>query len=221
MLAVSLAFAAIGLGLLWTGEGPMRAVGLGCAAFFAGCAIVFAVQLLPTETPRPDAQGATLILPSRARLAGLTIAGVLLAAACPQIAALASTDGDAFTVWVALFGTAFFGVCALVGMLRLLRPTALYRLDHVGIANLQGAGWFIPWRAIRGVDAFAVRDEYFLALDVDPAIGAAGRFAAKLNQFAGLPGVAIGPQGSSVRFDEFAELVQRYWERGRLMQAHN
>lgn len=220
-LAISLAFVATGLFMLLSGEGPARAAGLGCAAFFAGCAIVFAIQLMPKKAPRPDHGGATIIHPNRTWLAGLSIAAALLAAACPQIAVLASSDGGAFTMWIALAGTAFFGLCALSGIVRLLRPAALYRLDQVGIASLQGQEWFIPWRAIRGIDPFAVRDEYFLALDVDPAVGAPGGFASKISQFTGLPGVTIGPQGSSVRFDEFAELVQRYWERGRLMQAHN
>ena len=216
LLAISLGFVATGLFVLSTGEGPARAAGLGCAAFFAGCATVFAIELIPASTPRPDSAGVTIIHPSRARLAGLSIAAVLLAAACPQIAALAASDGGAFTLWIALFGTVFFGLSALAGISRLLRPSALYRLDQVGISSLQGKEWFIPWRAVRGIDPFAIRDEYFLALDVDPAVG-----APKISQFAGLPGVAIGPQGSSVRFDEFAELVQLYWERGRLMQAHN
>lgn len=221
LLAVSLAFTALGATLAMTGEGQSRATGLACAAFFGGCGIVFAARLLPSVSPHTDAQGVTLILPDRTQLAGLTAAATLLAVACPQIAALAGASGDPITLAMGLFGAVFFGIGALVSLLRLMRPVALYRLDPVGIANLQGAGWFIPWRAIRGIDPFAVRGEYFLALDVDPAIGAPVGFAGKLNQFAGLPGIAIGTQGTAVRFDVFAALVQRYWDRGRLMHAHN
>ncbi|KAF0181997.1 MAG: hypothetical protein IV086_16475 [Hyphomonadaceae bacterium] len=224
LLAGSLALAGIGLGVLWTGEGAMRALGLTGAAIFTGAAIVAAIRLLPTETPRPDAHGVTMILPSRARLAGLTIAAVLLAAACPQIAALASTGGGPFTVWLALIGAVFFGLCALAGVIRLLRPTALYRLDHVGIAGLQGREWFVPWRAVRGIDPLGANGEFFLSLDIDPAANVASTpfYAVGAKQPGGRGGaVTIGPQGSSVRFDEFAELVQRYWERGRLMRAHN
>jgi hypothetical protein len=221
LLAVSIAFAAIGVAMALTGEGPDRAIGLAVAAFFGGCGVVFALEPLPKEALRPDAQGVTLIRPSRTRLAGLSAAAALMAVACPQIAAMAGADGDVRAMWIGLFGALFFGLGALIGFLRLMRPKALYRLDHVGIANLQGREWFIPWRAIRGIDAYAVRGQYFLALDVDPALEARTGLMQKVNALAGFPGVSVGTQGTAVRFDEFAELVKQYWDRGRLMQTHN
>jgi hypothetical protein len=79
----------------------------------------------------------------------------------------------------------------------------------------------VPWRAIRGIDAIGVHGQYFLALDVDPSAAPPGGVPHKAKRMAGFPAFTIGPQGSSVRFDVFAQIVQRYWERGRLMQAHN
>jgi hypothetical protein len=221
LLAVSAAFTVIGLGMTLAGEGPSAAAGLAFAAFFGGCSIVFAIRMTPSASPRPDARGVTLIQPNRTRLAGLAAGAALLAIACPQIAAMARPSGDPVAQLMGPVGAAVLGFAAMAGLLRLSRPRALYRFDPVGIANLQGRGWFIPWRAIRGIDPFAVRGEYFLTLEVDPSLGPPDGIAARPGRIAGFPGVTIGPQGTAVRFDEFAELVTQYWNRARVMRAHN
>jgi hypothetical protein len=222
LLVLSLAFVAGGLLIGAQGAGPERALGIACAAFFAACAIVFGVQLLPSEPPHPDAAGVTLIRPSRAQLLGFCAAGALMAAATPQIVRLAIGEGDVFATVTAILGVIVFGGASLLCLIRLVQPRALYRLDHVGIASLAaGQDWFVPWRAIRAIDAIGRAGQYFLTLDVDPAVPLPRGMVHGANRLAGFPPFTIGAQGSSVRFDQFAELVQRYWERGRLMQAHN
>lgn len=210
LLAICVALTVMGLIVAVGGNGVARAAGLLCAASSAGCALVLVMRLAPAALPRPDSHGVTLIRPSRTRLAGLAAALALVAMTFPQSAALASTDTSPGILWIGIIGAAVFGLGALYGVVRLLRPVALYRLDPVGIAGLSGRTWFVPWRAVRGIDPLSARGEYYLSLDIDPA-SSAGKSGA----------ITIGPQGAALRFDEFAELVQRYWERGRLMQTHN
>lgn len=219
LLAVATALTAMGLMMTVAGEGLARAAGLLCAASSGGCALVLALRLIPAPAPRPDPGGVTLIVPSRTRLAGLSVASALVAATFPLAGGLAAAQTGAAGVWIAIGGATLFGAGALYGVFRLLRPTALYRLDPVGIAGLQGSAWFVPWRAVRGIDPLSTHGQYFLSLDIDPASNAGPPVA---RARAGKPrAVTIGPQGAAMRFDEFAELVQRYWERGRLMQTHN
>jgi len=219
LLGLSIALAAMGFFVSVTGEGLARAAGLLCAASSAGCAIVLALRLLPSAAPRADALGVTLIQPSRTRLAGLSVALALVAAAFPQCAALAGSETGPAAIWLAMLGASAFGLGALYGVVRLLQPIALYRLDPVGIASLTGRTWFLPWRAVRGIDALSARGQYYLSLDIDPA-STAGPPTTRARSGKSRA-VTIGPQGAAIRFDEFAELVQHYWERGRLMQTHN
>jgi len=219
LLGLCIALAAMGLMVFMTGDGIGRAAGLLCAASSAGCALVLGLRLMPSPAPYPDAHGVTLIQPSRTRLAGLSAALALVAAAFPQCAALAGSESGPAAIWLAMLGASVFGLGALYGVVRLLRPIALYRLDPVGISSLTGRTWFVPWRAVRGIDPLSAHGQYYLSLDIDPA-STAGPPVARARTGKSRA-VTIGPQGAAIRFDEFAELVQHYWERGRLMQTHN
>ena len=223
LLAVSLGFVGLGAFAALRGADGALGLGLACMAFFGGAAVIGGVELLPPDLPAPDAQGVTLIRPNRAHMAALTVSGALMAAAIPQTAQLMlETESPLFVTGFSIVATALFAGAALVGLWRLLQPRALYRFDHVGVASLQGAdNWFVPWRAVRGVDPFVVRGMYFLALDVDPAIPRPKGVLPAVGRAAGLPPFAIGPAGSRVPFHHFAELVRHHWEHGRLLQTHN
>jgi hypothetical protein len=221
LLAISLGFVALGAFLTVRGAPAERGLGLACMAFFGGAAIIHALGLFPAERPQPDSHGVTLIRPSRAQLVGLAVGSALMAAATPAIATLQGASGPLAT-GLAIGGATLFGGGALYCVFRLLQPRALYRLDHVGIASLQGGrNWFVPWRAVRGIDPISVAGQYWLALDVDPAVMRPGGLVRGVNRLAGFPAFTVGPQGSSVRFEDLAEIVHHYWQRGRLMQAHN
>lgn len=214
LLAISLGLMAMTGVVLAAGSARSRVGALAGLIFFSACALTFALQLLPPASLQTDAQGVTLLRTSRARLAGFTAASVMMAIACPLIA---SSD-DA---WIGLAGGGFFGVGAVLGLYRLAQPNALYRLDPVGISSLRGQGWFLPWRLVRGLDAYGAADSYWLALAVDPAAPLEPKLRAQLNRRAGYPAITLSISGAGIRFDEFTALVQRYWERGQLMQAHN
>lgn len=224
LLALALTLVAIGAFIALQGGGPERGLGLACMAVFGAGAVMAGVELLPPDLPHPDAQGVTLIAPSRARAIAFMAGGLLAAAAIPQAIhlMLASESPLLVETIVAIVGIAVSGGAALVGLWRLLQPRALYRFDHVGVASLRGARkWFVPWRAVRGIDPIAVHGHYFLALDVDPSIPRPAGSPANPGRGAGLPVFAIGPDGSRVPFEHFAEIVRRHWEQGRLMQTHN
>lgn len=214
LLAISLGFMALAGVMLATGGAGSRLPALAGLIFFTACALTFSLQLVPPASLHTDAQGVTLIRTSRARLAGFTAASLMMAIACPLIA---STD-DA---WIGLAGGGFFGIGAVLGLFRLVQPNALYRLDPVGISSLRGQGWFLPWRLVRGLDAYGAADTYWLALALDPAAPLEPKLRAQLNRRAGYPAVTLSISGAGIRFDEFTALVQRYWERGQLMQTHN
>lgn len=223
LLTISVAFVVLGGVIAAQGSGPETGMGLAFMAFFGGSGVMAGIDLLPPVLPRPDAQGVTLIEPNRAHMVAVVVAGALMAAAIPQIAQrMLEGDSPLLATALAIAGTTFFATAALFGLWRLLQPRALYRLDHVGVASLQGGqNWFVPWRAVRGMDPFAVRGVYFLALDVDPALPRPKGLVGPAQRATGVPPFAIGPAGSRVPFDHFAELVQHHWEHGRLMQTHN
>lgn len=222
LLAISLGFVALGAFAAGQG-GDSLGVGLLCMAFFGGAAVMAAAELLPADLPTPDAEGVTLIKPNRAHMIALMAGGALMAVAIPQTAHLMMTSEPPLLVaGFALLGIVIFGGAAFVGLWRLLRPNALYRLDQVGVASLHGAQkWFVPWRAVRGIDPIVIRGIYFLALDVDASVPRPKGVLGAAAKIAGLPEFAIGPTGSRVPFDHFAELVRHHWERRRLMQTHN
>lgn len=214
LLALSIGFVVIAVIVLATGAGRSRVTALAGLIFFAACALTFALQLMPSAAPQIDAQGVTLIRTSRARLAGFTAACLMMAVACPLIASAADA-------WIGLAGGGFFGLGAALGVFRLAQPSALYRLDPVGLSSLRGQGWFVPWRLVRGLDAYGAADSYWLALAIDAAGPLEPKLRAQINRRAGYPALTLSVSGTGIRFDEFTTLVQRYWERGQLMQTHN
>lgn len=214
LLAMSLGFVALASVVLVTGGARSHITAVAGLIFFAACALTFALKLIPPAAPQTDAQGVTLIRTSRARLAGFTGACCMMAIACPLIASTEDT-------WIGLAGGGFFGIGAALGLFRLVQPSALYRLDPVGLSNLRGQGWFVPWRLVHGLDAYGAADSYWLALAIDTASPLEPKLRAQINRRAGYPAVTLSVSGTGIRFDEFTTLVQRYWERGRLMQAHN
>ena len=218
LLALSLGLVTLAIGVLvsggFGGGTGSRMSALAALIFFSACALTFALQLMPSTPPPTDAQGVTLICANRARLAGFTVASAMIAIACPLIASSADT-------WIGLAGGGFFGLGAAIGLFRLVQPSAMYRLDPVGLSSLRGPRWFVPWRVVHGLDAYGAADNYWLALAVDPAGPLDPGLRAQINKRAGYPAITVNISGSGIRFDEFTALVQRYWERGRLMQAHN
>lgn len=215
LLLVSLVFVAGGAFILWRGEASDRALAVGCLAFFGACALVFAGQLFPSAAPTPDGSDVVIIQADRRQLIVLTVAAALMAGACPLIGRLAAADGQLATSWIIWAGAAFFGACAAIGLWRAIRARPLYRLDPAGITSLAGKGWRVPWRAIRGIEAFGIRGQAFLALDVDPAAGVTGGAMQGVNRAFGFPAFSIGVAGTGLLFVEFAELVGDYWTRHR------
>jgi len=217
-LAAAVALCAFGLALATAGGLAPFAAGLLCAAASGGAAIGFALQLMPRAVPVPDPEGAVLIRPNRARLMGYSAAAALVAAALPQIAAEAGRQGETVDAGLAVVGAIVFAAAACVGFYRRLKPRALYRLDQVGIASLEDKGWFIPWRAVRGIDAISASGAFWLSLDVDSTVPRPRR---PRNLKADIPPFTIGAHEAEIRFDQLAELVQRYWQRGKLLRTHN
>lgn len=217
-LAVTVALCAAGLWLAAAGGLVALTAGLLAAALTGGAAVGFALQLTPRAAPVPDAEGAILIRPNRARLMGYSATAALVAAACPQIAVEAARQGGMIDAGVAIAGAVVFAAAACLGFYRRLQPRALYRLDQVGIASFEDRGWFVPWRAIRGIDAISASGAFWLALDVDSTVTRPRR---PPNLTANIPPFAVSAHEASIPFDQFAELVQRYWQRGKLLRTHN
>ena len=176
---------------------------------------MFVGELLPKHAPAPDAAGVTLIRPDRAQMAILTVAAAGMAGACPVIGGLAAADGQIVKSWIVWSGVAFFGLGAVIGLWRLVRARPLLRLDAHGIANLAGAGWTLPWSAIRGIEGIGAKGQNFLGFDVDPAAGVKGGPMQSVNRAFGFPAFTLGAQGTGMRFDQFATLVGAYWTRHR------
>lgn len=215
LLIVSLVFVGAGAWMLASGTAGDRAMAGALVAFFGACAIVFVGELMPKHAATPDADGVTLIRPDRTQMVMLVAASGLAAAACPTIGALAAADGQQVKSWIIWAGACFFGLGVPIGLWRMVRSRPLYRLDSEGIANLTGKGWTIPWRAIRDIGTFGQNGQNFLTLEVAEEAGIRGGTMQAVNRAFGFPAFTVGAQGTGMRFDQLADLVQGYWERGR------
>lgn len=104
---VSVALVVVGVILLIEGGAEDRLMAIGTVAFFGACAIVGVVHVLPgvPEYGPPTGRGPML---------AMALASVGLAIGCFFAAPAAQADGRGALAVTAYFGTAFFGLGALV-----------------------------------------------------------------------------------------------------------
>jgi hypothetical protein len=110
-----------------------------------------------------------------------------------------------FTGW---FGGAFFGLCAIVGILRLFQAgDPVVTLAPEGIRDTRIAAEFVPWSAIRGVSTWEFRRQKVMVLAVDPAVEhtltltRAARWSRSANRALGADGLCVVATGLKTDYD--------------------
>ncbi len=118
----------------------------------------------------PDA---TVIYPSRGKLLLLTAGGAMFVVL--GFFLLRSTDVEERLAGIA--GIAFFGLCMLYAIWRLLRPTPALIIHSSGILdNASGlSAGFLRWDEISGIFVASIRNQRFLAISLKDADAFLGR----------------------------------------------
>lgn len=145
------------------------------------------------------------------RMIGLALAGVGMTALSLFAARMMPADAQQVVAW---FGVLFFGLCAVLALLRLLRDRgkAIVRLTDSGFTDIRLAPAEIPWSAIRDIGTGDVMGQKFLVLDVEPEVESAlpMRRAARLSRAAnaklGMNGLTTTAQGLPVSHDRLLAL---------------
>jgi hypothetical protein len=134
------------------------------------------------------------------------------------------TDPRAHVRWIGWFCLAFFGLCAAVALWRLTRKSGpLVTIAPQGIRDTRVSADFIPWRAIRNVTTWQMRQTKVVVLAVDPAVERglsltrAARWTRRANAAVGADGLCVAALDLKVSHAALIEAVMSYWQtyRGR------
>jgi hypothetical protein len=216
---ISLAFAAIGVWIIRdpdVGATPGdQMMGWAVLALFGACAVIGVSQLLTTRAPQPDALGATTLRPAPFQSIALIIGGLGMAIGCALLVPFARTDGDWLIVAIGAFGAVFFGLCALVGVWRVMSAKPIMRLEREGLQVFGAKPWRAAWRDITAIEPFQVFGQHFLGLRVSPAIEAAFPNHGRIDRTMGFPRFSISASLTGIQPAAFEAMVRDYWRQGQ------
>jgi hypothetical protein len=134
------------------------------------------------------------------------------------------TDPRTHANLVGWFCVIFFGACAVLAILRLMRRRGpMVTIAPQGIHDARVTAEFIPWRAIRNVTTWQMRQTKVLVLAVDPAVERgltltrAARWSRRANAAVGADGLCVAALDLKITHAALIETVMAYWQayRGR------
>jgi len=117
---------------------------------------------------------------------------------------------------ISIFGTAFFTLCTLTVLWRLLFDRGpVVTVSPQGICDRRVAADVIPWSAIRRISTQEHTGQRTLVLNVDPAfertlrLSMIARYARGANRALGADGLCVTAQGLQIGYDDLFELVKQ------------
>jgi hypothetical protein len=144
------------------------------------------------------------------KLLALTVGSVLAVALCASVAFgyLEGRKANSFIQLVGWFGVAFFSLCAVIGLFRLLRSNQIFvTIAPQGIRDIRIAPEFIPWPAIRGISTWEQHRQKVMVLAVDPAVERrltltrVARWTRSANAKLGADGLCVAATGLKTDYD--------------------
>lgn len=199
----SLAFTAIGIFLLVTGDASDRLMAIGVTAFFGACALVGLMQLVPYRRADLDPDGGLTVKPDRIQTSGMAVAAIGMAVGCTIIAPFAAETNRPVISFAGYAGALFFGAGGVFMLWRVLTDKPLARIDRDGVRTFGVGAWSLLWREITGIEIIAINAQPMLLFST-----ATGR-AHPANPMA----LSLGVNGTRLRFDEVSALVFDLWKR--------
>jgi hypothetical protein len=201
----SLAFVAIGVFLLISGDPEDRVMAFGVTVFFGACALVGLMQFIPHQRAELDSEGGVTIQPDRLQLSGMAIAAIGMAIGCAVMAPLAAADNRPVVSIAGYVGGVFFGLGGLFILWRVFTDKPLARIDQDGVRTFGVGAWSLAWRDIGGVSSGAIAGQPFIAFEADTA---------RILPTTG-PTHTLGVHGSRLRFEDLQSIVFELWHRHR------
>jgi hypothetical protein len=145
---------------------------------------------------------------SPAKLAILLLSGVAMTAVSIGLLLIPDYRGDVFVGLIGYSGTAFFGFCTLVAVVRFVRAKAVVvMISPQGIRDTRVARDVIPWSAVRGISTWTFSGQKAMVLAVDPAtekqlaLTTTARWTRRANTALGADGLCITAAGLKTDYD--------------------
>jgi hypothetical protein len=171
-----------------------------------------------------EATGFVEIKQSPLRMLGLIAIGIVLTALCVGIAFHLFPDLHAslYQEFMAYVGVAFFGLCTIIGLWRLLSVSGpVVTITPEGIRDTRVAAEVIPWSAITGISTWQYRGQKIMVLAVDPATESGltltriGRWSRGANRALGADGLCITAAGLSINCDTLLQTCMAHAQNRR------
>jgi hypothetical protein len=165
-----------------------------------------------------DAADLVNIEGSPAALLMLTGLGVLMTAVSAVVGfgLLGIDDASPFSRTICIFGTAFFGLCTLIALYRLLFVRGpVITISSQGICDRRVAADVIPWSSIHKLSTWEHSGQRALVLNVDPAVertlrlSTMAKYTRSANRALGADGLCLTAQGLKISYDELWKLVEQ------------
>lgn len=151
---------------------------------------------------------------SRLKSAGLALGAALFVAVCLWGLGFFGPTERAMSPLLGWAGIAFFGLCFVVALPRVLRSGPVIRIDTTGIWWRDWSDRTIPWSEIRAAWPGSVKGQKFLCLELrDPERyppRGLFRVTAGINRGMGFGDVPISTTGTNARFDALVDAVRGF-----------
>jgi hypothetical protein len=157
--------------------------------------------------------------PSVAKLLGFFIVSVAFVIGGAWIAGLSGPVPKPGREWVGWAAMLFFGIAAIVILLRVFDRNDQIVIDSRGLYWKLWSSDVIPWSQITDVRESAIRRQRFLCIYLkDPGRYPSGTLLGRLgstNKALGYGDIAINAMGTDKSFDELKSAALAYWSGGR------
>ncbi|MCB1521390.1 MAG: hypothetical protein KDJ37_12555 [Hyphomicrobiaceae bacterium] len=156
---------------------------------------------------------------STARLAWLTLLGIVMAGVSAAVAMVANSqsDGELFPKIAGTFGAVFFGLCTLIILSRMFstRSPAI-TLTLQGWQDTRIAPEVVPWSVVRSVSSRSISNQTFVVVEIDPAyerrlrLTRMVRLTRRPNAMLGFDGLVVNPSGLDASHEELYSAFSDY-----------
>lgn len=122
----------------------------------------------------------------------------------------------------------FFGLCALMGVLQLLKSkTPVVTISPQGFRDVRVASDTIPWDSIQNVSTFTTNGQRMLLVEVDPIVEAnlnlslVAKVTRGANAKLGADGLCSTMVGMDTSYPDFLNMVEAFMRENHSISQHN
>jgi hypothetical protein len=154
---------------------------------------------------------------SPAKLILLSVLGLVMTGASLFVVLYPPLRTDIMAQIVGYFGTLFFGLCTLIGFVRLVRAgRPVVTISPLGIQDVRVASETIPWAAIKNISTWSGEGQRSMVLAVDPAVERTltlttiARWTRRANAMLGADGLCVTAAGLRISYPALLSTTTAY-----------